>query len=678
MRISGLCLVPASFLVVLPLTLNSQTAQLLSHTVITANPPDSTQYEKTIGNFTNPSYPSYFLGTDSNGYVYDTTTGQNCSLGVSAEYYERSRAFTYPGDQYAGVIASLYTSVAWLENPLNWGGSLCGGWQVQPINSSRGAHDLHIADLDGDGKLDVIGSGSQFPSNISKGFIVFQNNYNSWVAGTFAPPSGDGIDVIRISGVNGGARTNLVSCNPSNNSMYWYQNPGKSTARTATWKAHLIASKSINGQPACTQGVALATVNIGNRDIVVVASSEIENNEYWSPGLGYYDPGTTPNSLWTFHQIDSTVLDVHQIASDILNGTSFFTIGEQEQASTICNGIGYNDHGNTYNGCRVAVYAWSGSGFAAPAILSNLGTHNQYLYQLNGVEYMAGANHDEYQATDHAYNLWTFNFGSGGGGGTPLSAGTYNIADPNTGNRMDLGWALNPQWGDGSYVYLYTSNTNTTQNITFTSSGLLQSAASPTMYLYNEGGFLGVGSSGDTFSILSSGSGYTIQDKSAGLYVNSPGTISPPNKLALSSTPTVWSFSSTSGGGGGGLAKGKPYTFQDVNGFTMDLGWALNPQWGYPNDVYLYNYTDGATQQLTYTTSGQLQSVQDTTKFLGNQNGVLGVGASGDTFTITASGSGYTIHDDTSNLYVNSPGQIDPYNSLPLTTTPTVWTPKAP
>jgi hypothetical protein len=84
-----------------------QTAGIISHSVISAHPPDSVHYEKSIGNFTSTSYPSFFLGTINEGYVYDTQTGQNCSIGIPAFYYERSRAFTFPGDKYAGLIASL-------------------------------------------------------------------------------------------------------------------------------------------------------------------------------------------------------------------------------------------------------------------------------------------------------------------------------------------------------------------------------------------------------------------------------------------------------------------------------------------------------------------------------------------------------------------------------------------
>src|SRR5947209_1468684 len=116
--------------------LQAQTANVLSHTVIAAQPPDPTHFEKAIGNFTSTTYPSFFLGTGNggNGYIYDTQTGKSCSIGHPGEYYEKARTFTYPGDKYAGVIAALSTSVDWLENPLNYGGALCGNWGIQPIN----------------------------------------------------------------------------------------------------------------------------------------------------------------------------------------------------------------------------------------------------------------------------------------------------------------------------------------------------------------------------------------------------------------------------------------------------------------------------------------------------------------------------------------------------------------
>lgn len=544
MRAIRSCVFPALSLGLLAAAANAQTAQLLSHSLITPTPPDSIQYEKAIGNFTSTEHPSYFLGTDSNSYIFDTETGQSCSLNVPGKYYEGARPYTHPGDKYAGVVASLYTSTVWLENPMNWGGDVCGGWPVQVIDPNRGAHALRMADLDGDGKLDVIASGQQYPEVIPQGFLRFQNNYDSWVAGAFNPPMGDSVDLIRVDGVNSEARTNFVACNPTDNSLYWYQNPGGDAARNAAWTPHLIARSSTEGQPACTQGIALASVNVGDRDIVVVASSETGqgNDEGWSAGLGYFDPGTNPGGEWTFHQIDSSALDVHQIESDVLNGVPFFTIGEQEQATASCNQLGYDDHKGSFNGCRVAVYAWNGNGFSQPTILSTQGSHNQALYQLDGVEYMAGSNHNTYGAVDNAYNLWTFTLASGPSSAA-LAPGTYFIADESSGNRMDLGWAVHTEWGFDSLVALYEANTSPDQRITLTPSGQLEAAATPGMFLHNRNGSLALGTAGDVFVVARIGSGYTIQDVTAGgIYVNSANEIGPYRPLTLSATPTVWNI----------------------------------------------------------------------------------------------------------------------------------------
>src|ERR1035441_9163870 len=147
-----------------------------------------------------------------------------------------------------------------------------------------------LVDLDGDGKLDVLASGSVFPNDLTVGFLSFQNSSNSWALGAFVPPVGESVDAVAISGVNGGQRTNIAACNPNDNSMYWYQNPGGSAARGTGWIAHLMASTSISGQSACNQGTALASLNVGNRDIIIIASGESR----WQPGLGYYDPGSNP------------------------------------------------------------------------------------------------------------------------------------------------------------------------------------------------------------------------------------------------------------------------------------------------------------------------------------------------------------------------------------------------
>jgi hypothetical protein len=144
-----------------------------------------------------------------------------------------------------------------------------------------------------------------------------------------------------------------------------------------------------------------------------VASNETEP-EAWPEGLAYYDPGSTPNRPWKQHIIDPTYRDVHEVSVGTISGVPFFTVGEQEQASSACNNLEprANSH-PTVNGCRVAIYPWTGRGFGAPTLLSALGTQNQEVLLIGNTAYMIGANHAGYGAADPALNLWQFQVNTG-------------------------------------------------------------------------------------------------------------------------------------------------------------------------------------------------------------------------------------------------------------------------
>jgi hypothetical protein len=169
------------------------------------------------------------------------------------------------------------------------------------------------------------------------------------------------------------------------------------------------------------------------------------------------------------------------------------------------------------------------------------------------------------------------------------------------------------------------------------------------------------------FTILQSGNGYTIQDVSTGLYANSPGAQSPPNKVGLSSTPTIWTAIAT-GSSGSALPSGT-YNFEDSAGNTIDAGWSAS--WSNQPYVFEYSYNNGSWQQFTWS-GGHLQVVASGS-YLFNSANTLGIGSAAGTFNIVQNGSGYTIQDASSGLYVNSPGAQSPPNKLSLSSTPTTW-----
>jgi hypothetical protein len=122
--------------------------------------------------------------------------------------------------------------------------------------------------------------------------------------------------------------------------------------------------------------------------------------------------------------------------------------------------------------------------------------------------------------------------------GTPLPVGATYMMQDGMGNMIDLGWALNPAWGQGPFAYLYPFDRSTAQQVIFTAAGKLQTVQNPNLYLYNDHGYLALGPDGDTFTIQQAVGAFTIKD--GGLYLQSPGKTSPPNKLAFSSKIAYW------------------------------------------------------------------------------------------------------------------------------------------
>jgi hypothetical protein len=380
-----------------------------SKTVIDPNPYAAgafLNYDKLADHFTSADHLSYFLGSGTGAHLYDTTTGQKIIISTAGSHYERARAFWSHGDAFPGVVASVDNTLVWYRNPANAnGGNAAASWEKYVINAHSGCHDLRVVDLDGDGKQDVLCSATA-TNGESTNFVAFQDAADAWQIVDNFNPTGDGIAVVAVKAIHGGARTNIVACNPRDSQLYWFRNPGGSAARApANWAASRIGG--------CNAGVSVGSLDVGGHDIVIVASNEGQPVP-WPDGLVYYSPGVNPNRPWKRHVIDRTYRDVHEIAGGTISGVPFFTVGEQEQASTVCNGQEprLNSH-PTVNGCRVAIFPWTGAGFGAPTVLSTLGTQNQEVTVIGDTAYLVGANHAGYKAVDPAFNLWEIRLRTG-------------------------------------------------------------------------------------------------------------------------------------------------------------------------------------------------------------------------------------------------------------------------
>jgi hypothetical protein len=102
--------------------------------------------EKVVGFFSSGSVPSYILGQgEVNGspggmYLYTSADGLHgpftkATIAPQGTFYERSKAYKYPGDAYPGVIASVDTKLVWYLSPKHWGANVAQPGQVAPLTA---------------------------------------------------------------------------------------------------------------------------------------------------------------------------------------------------------------------------------------------------------------------------------------------------------------------------------------------------------------------------------------------------------------------------------------------------------------------------------------------------------------------------------------------------------------
>jgi hypothetical protein len=367
--------------------------------------------EKVIGYFTSKTEPSIvvgFSGKPGGIYLYTSRTGsiagpwQRTAIANSGEAYERAVAFTYPGDAYPGVIASIQPAgspnhqIIWYQNPKNRGlDPTAHPWPVQVINPSSGCHDIRLADMDGDGKLDVVCSGSTVLRTGS--FIAFQDDRNKWQIVNDVAHLGDGVDAIATSGTE----SNLVGASMVDGNIYWYQNPCTRVpfrqsvpclaSRRAGWTGHQINAASIGD----ASGNSFTSITINGVDGVITASNEESN----PVGLAWYYPGANPSDRWNILDLDNTYRDVHEINTGVWSGGIPYVIAaEQEQA---CPPAGNPPHHRTP--CRIAMFQYVNRKWQQ-TVLSETSTHNQSVIPWRGGLLMVDANHGVYGA-DPAIHL---------------------------------------------------------------------------------------------------------------------------------------------------------------------------------------------------------------------------------------------------------------------------------
>jgi hypothetical protein len=372
-------------------------AQSVQNFIIDPVPPVA-PLEVTVNYFTSATTPSVVLGSSTfdggpgGYYLYQSANDLSgpwtmTTIDPFGDAYEITRAFTWRGDAFPGVIASRSGQVVWYFNPKNWGGDPTQPWPMEVINPNAPCHDMRIVDVDQDGLPDVVCSSTYYAKTVD--FVAFANAPRDWtIVNNPFQVNGEPIgDYLAPLSVSGDARINIVGATTSG--IFWFRNPlfVGGNPRTDRWTPFLVGAA---GTGKAVRGVALKNTPYGASTDGIVAASGEEADGPWTQGLVWYSAGTDPHAQWTARQLDPTYRAVHGLNSGAFNGTPYFIVAEQEQAG------GTPTFPAEHPGIpsRVMMFTYTGGVFNPALELSTKGTRNQSTVTYQGNLLVVGVNHN--------------------------------------------------------------------------------------------------------------------------------------------------------------------------------------------------------------------------------------------------------------------------------------------
>jgi hypothetical protein len=283
--------------------------------------------------------------------------------------YEDLTVYDVNGDGAKDVIGSIDTAIKWYENPAGHGGNpTTDPWPVHITSpNAQGENNFILADIDGDGRPDLVtphtvflGTGTDF----GQGIVYNSSGFR-------------GLALLDIG--SGKGPINFVGTDPNVPfSFVWFENPRESggDARTGQWVEHIIgASYPCEDAPSCFGGGSVANLATGDingdgrMDLVTVQS---EGYPVIPPGgiIWWEAPADRRNGTWIKHTFDPGFDSPHNVwVADIdKNGTLDVIAAQQEQS----------------NHRRIAIFLNDGTGNFSMQVLSNTGSHNPFLIDING------------------------------------------------------------------------------------------------------------------------------------------------------------------------------------------------------------------------------------------------------------------------------------------------------
>ena len=230
--------------------------------------------------------------------------------------YERHQIADINGDGRPDLVSvdNFFGSVFWFENPGNAkNGQL---WKRHSIQEEGllGAYDVDVADLDGDGNLDVAASNWRLGNQ----FVWYENpgktGSRNWEAHVIDDNQAE-TRTVCIADFNRDGRPDVLGTVSEAGIVLWYENSGQPAART--WKRHVIdlTGRPMHGHPVDLDGD-------GDLDVVMALGDGAPGGSAFSHQVVWYEnlgkPGT--GAKWEKHTIATEFEQGFEVVAADLDG----------------------------------------------------------------------------------------------------------------------------------------------------------------------------------------------------------------------------------------------------------------------------------------------------------------------------------------------------------------------
>ncbi|MCK4284092.1 MAG: VCBS repeat-containing protein, partial [Candidatus Brocadiae bacterium] len=280
-----------AIVIVLPSASAKGMDAMFEHVIVDADGPEN-PHVKMVGDINGDGKDELVVASSAGGPLvwYDLADLSRHEIAPAGKWSCDARLIDMDGDGDLDLVISEWYAenrMEWFENPLPDAHPAAGHWKRHEIGAPR-AHDICVADMDGDGQLEIVTRQQDDPG--AEIVVWRRTGPEEWERRVLKCPAGEGLALCDLAGTG---RLDIVI------GGRWYETPKDLVA--GQWQEHVFADWF---PPAI---VRVADMSGDGRPDIVLTRSEGKGR------LSWFEAPEDPRGRWTEHVVDDSLDYAHSL-----------------------------------------------------------------------------------------------------------------------------------------------------------------------------------------------------------------------------------------------------------------------------------------------------------------------------------------------------------------------------